>query len=964
MANSTESETSPTSAQYRHDEGELQALFEQYKSEEWKSDGDTSMAGVPPVDELEHAAAFVTVEQQKLEHRARTLLREVLSFSQAIDKADESSVSSMHLEPFKEQAKQIHHSCVHINQFAVKSIKKYFCDLGVERRNSKVMLPVTTPWTYIQGGTQIVTILSDCYQVIRSIEHDNAVIKQEWVVPSSFERVTKKYCINQGFLVDVLLFCVSELPLLIYGKSGLITDLHGESSAVAITDNDIWQYTATRVSSIYFDSPGMSLYGSRVARMEGATLFRVRWYGEKRPHGDQLLFLELKTHHESWTWDKSVKQRVSLRERDMTILLARDGAEWDTPFVENLIHLATPTLQADDLREAVRLLYQIRKLILKNDLRPCVRTSYLRMAFQSTDSNARRLTIDRDIIMSDESKATLGQWCTPENVSKTIDTVKVPNAILEVKLAKSDDSGFVNELLQIGAILDGHKFSKYLTGAMKLHSDKIKTMPYWAALPLFDELFGRKVTKPEEPPVLAHGKIPSSKMTSRRPSSVFRRHSPLLSLKSRSTLPSTQQDLVQFQARRVKVEPKTYFVNERTYIQWVSVSLLLVTIATLLLGIAVEEGLNTPRKMSMTLIFAALFIAAYAFVVYFRRLYLLTNGLPYGYIDHVGPVILTASVLMGIVGLMYYGFTITMSPSQAIENTSYTVATADSLGECTRHIFSGISLLEYQPSDVVLDKTSKILIIPSQSKLTGLPLDYSGEQQIIILGEVPGTDIEAITYAQGMLYAISESKGSSSLMAFESRLVGTRTFLDLVAQWILEGRSFTEGMAYVPDDMGGKLYITDGTDTTGEDSHVYVYDVPTIATNNESIDPVFQLNGKVLTSGIINDPKMGSMTFFEDVLYILHDNARVVRGWNLKSGAMISEWTLPRVEGGFDQQWEGLTLERVSSMGRNMAQGEPDPNHASSVVLHLTLDSPPQIWSFKLKETERNYTLPDCAAAY
>ena len=26
------------------------------------------------------------------------------------------------------------------------------------------------------------------------------------------------------------------------GKSSFITDLHGESSAVAITDNDIWQY--------------------------------------------------------------------------------------------------------------------------------------------------------------------------------------------------------------------------------------------------------------------------------------------------------------------------------------------------------------------------------------------------------------------------------------------------------------------------------------------------------------------------------------------------------------------------------------------------------------------------------------------------------------------------------------------------------------------------------------------------
>ena len=253
------------------------------------------------------------------------------------------------------------------------------------------------------------------------------------------------------------------------------------------------------------------------------------------PQGDQLLFLELKTHHESWTWDKSVKQRVSLRERDMTILLARDGAEWDTAFVENLIHLATPTLQGDDLREAVGLLYQIRKLILKKDLRPCVRTSYLRMAFQSTDSNARRLTVDRDITMSDESKATLGQWCVPENVSKTIDTVKVPNAILEVKLAESDDSGFVDELLQIGALQDGHKFSKYLTGAMKVHSDKVKTMPYWAVLPLFDELFGRKETKPEDPPVLSHSEVSSSTSTSRRLSSAIRRRSSLLSLKNGSS---------------------------------------------------------------------------------------------------------------------------------------------------------------------------------------------------------------------------------------------------------------------------------------------------------------------------------------------------------------------------------------------------------------------------------------------
>jgi hypothetical protein len=320
---------------------------------------------------------------------------------------------------------------------------------------------------------------------------------------------------------------------------------------------------------------------------------------------------------------------------------------------------------------------------------------------------------------------------------------------------------------------------------------------------------------------------------------------------------------------------------------------------------------------------------------------------------------------MGIVGMMYYAFTMD-SRQTGDANTSYTFATADSSGECKQHNFTGISLLEYEPSDVVVDETQKMLIIPSQSKLTGLPLDGDTvEQQISVLGEVPGTDIEAITYANGMLYAVSESKGSSSLLALEPRVVGTRTYLDFVAQWKLEGRSLTEAMTFVPDENGGKLYISEGA-MAGEDSHVYVYDVPSITTsgtNDELIDPIFQLNGKVLTSGIPEAPKMGSMTFFEEVLYILHDNARVVRGWNIESGAMVSEWILPRVEGRFDQQWEGMTLQRVSNMGMNMAEGKPGPS-SSSVVLHMTLDSPPQIWSFKLNESKGTYTLPDCAAAY
>ena len=70
----------------------------------------------------------------------------------------------------------------------------------------------------------------------------------------------------------------------------------------------------------------MEMYSERLRRAEGAQLFRVRWYGPRRPRGDGRVFLELKTHHECWIADSSVKERVSIREGDVGRLLDLDGA--------------------------------------------------------------------------------------------------------------------------------------------------------------------------------------------------------------------------------------------------------------------------------------------------------------------------------------------------------------------------------------------------------------------------------------------------------------------------------------------------------------------------------------------------------------------------------------------------------------------------------------------------------------
>ena len=62
----------------------------------------------------------------------------------------------------------------------------------------------------------------------------------------------------------------------------------------------------------------------------------------------------------------------------------------------------------------------------------------------------------------------------------------------------------------------------------------------------------------------------------------------------------------------------------------------------------------------------------------------------------------------------------------------------------------------------------------------------------------------------------------SHVYVYDVPAIDTNNESILVAQWTLKGRLFTEGIVYIPDGMGRKFYIMDGTDMTGKESHVYV----------------------------------------------------------------------------------------------------------------------------------------------
>jgi SPX domain protein involved in polyphosphate accumulation len=238
-------------------------------------------------------------------------------------------------------------------------------------------------------NSSLVCVISDIYNALRQAEENilnqnNAGDASLWQAPSSFQRATTKYWVKDENLTKLMMTCAAEAPLLVYGKKGPLTST--ERRDMNVSDGDkLWDSLATVITSIYFDSEDMSLYKERIVRAEGAQLLRARWYGTTMPTGDKIIFVELKTHHEKWVANKSVKERASIQERDMVNFLR--PVRWKTVDAEQMIFRAKPKLKAEELPKAIDLLLRMHNLVVRHKLTACVRSVYDRAAFQSSTNN-------------------------------------------------------------------------------------------------------------------------------------------------------------------------------------------------------------------------------------------------------------------------------------------------------------------------------------------------------------------------------------------------------------------------------------------------------------------------------------------------------------------------------------------------------------------------------------------------
>ena len=238
------------------------------------------------------------------------------------------------------------------------------------------------------------------------------------------------------------------------------------------------------------------MYSNRIKRIEGAQLFRIRWYGQLSKNKN--VFLELKTHHEGWINNSSIKERVSILKEDAMKLLDLNN-DWNEDAAMEIVKKANPNEEMKDIHELTKLVLKIRRLILKHKLTPCLRTKYTRAAFQSSQSNKYRFTIDKDVMVINE-RAVSSSWCLDDMTSIPKNhIVKLPYCIYEVKVSTEDNGtikpDFVTDLENDKVIIEAKKFSKFLSGASIFNADEVGTLPWWVADSAFVPIYEKKCGK-------------------------------------------------------------------------------------------------------------------------------------------------------------------------------------------------------------------------------------------------------------------------------------------------------------------------------------------------------------------------------------------------------------------------------------------------------------------------------------
>jgi uncharacterized membrane protein YidH (DUF202 family) len=295
-----------------------------------------------------------------------------------------------------------------------------------------------------------------------------------------------------------------------------------------------------------------------------------------------------------------------------------------------------------------------------------LRTIYRRTAFQLESNNAVRISIDTDLRFVDETALGRGmsQW---QAAVRTVESQYVrtfPYGIVEIKLATNDPIPWLAELLQCGLLTVVPKFSKFLHGTALLHGDRVRSLPPWwdelnrvptvayrsvAAAPIRRAVVSAAAAAAAADDDADDDNSKGSESDAgagRGNDGDMRNAVPLTVMVSKAEV-SASPKLPAFRAHPlrlpIKIEPKTFFANERTFLQWLNTLLLLAVGSSAFIAYG-----SQPFQIAGTLLVViSLVFVLYALAIYhWRRRAIVRRSVTRAYDDQYGPAALVALVIL------------------------------------------------------------------------------------------------------------------------------------------------------------------------------------------------------------------------------------------------------------------------------------------------------------------------------
>eukprot|EP00128_Syssomonas_multiformis_P012965 Colp12_sorted_trinity150504_noHs@13745 len=529
------------------------------------------------------------------------------------------------------------------------------------------MARLNTKPFYKENFDALIARLSALYELIREGKEVSPVPRPSGTQTTTV-KTSRKYWIHKDNITDVKCVILKHLPVMTFRRKD-------------------GQEQEPQISSVYLDNDKLELFHARAENQKGAISIRIRWYGKD---SDEV-YIEKKVHdvEAGWSLETSAKSRFPLKEKYVADYLS---GKWTyDKKLESMRETGQHT--EAELQELLALANEIQEIIVSRQLKPMIRTFYNRISFALPGSSDVRINLDTEITMIREDERLGNGWRRvdvginhPFSHIASQDIVRFPHGCLEVKLETrqtEEAPEWVRRLVGGPLVEEVPTFSKFIHGVATLLESRVSVLPNW--LPQLEKDIRKNTAsqkldayqtstttyefqepapssinsrpkdhvtvnlkgvadedgeeEDENTPLLGKGKDKGKKPEARQRKTVST--APSGRTPDPIAIAKTPGKKIQIP---VKIEPKVFFANERTFLSWLHTSVYISTIGVALLNF----GDKAARVGGLVLVGVAMLFILYAMATYFWRAHRIRTRHPGPYDDRHGPTVLVVFLLFGL----------------------------------------------------------------------------------------------------------------------------------------------------------------------------------------------------------------------------------------------------------------------------------------------------------------------------